>query len=72
MAPQIGASPCQVLALDLIIVNLCSNSVSRSKNMGIDIIKYYYNQLKPDSLKADVDEMWINILPLYFQASRAT
>lgn len=35
--------------------------------MHLDVIKYYYNELKADSLEADVDRIWNNILPLYFR-----
>lgn len=36
--------------------------------MNLDIIKYYYDQLKPDSIEANVDRIWTTILPMYFEA----
>jgi hypothetical protein len=38
--------------------------------MHLNIIQYYYSQLKQNSLEADVDNMWLNILPLYFEARK--
>ncbi|KAK1671767.1 hypothetical protein BDP55DRAFT_675357 [Colletotrichum godetiae] len=34
--------------------------------MHLPVIKRYYNNLKPNSLEVDVDILWSNILPLYF------
>ncbi|KAH9237408.1 hypothetical protein K456DRAFT_32920 [Colletotrichum gloeosporioides 23] len=34
--------------------------------MHLAIIKRYYSNLKPDSLEVDVNILWNNILPLYF------
>ncbi|KAI1638504.1 hypothetical protein F4809DRAFT_600259 [Biscogniauxia mediterranea] len=36
--------------------------------MHLPIIQYYYSLLKPNSQEGDVDNMWNNILPLYFEA----
>jgi len=35
--------------------------------MHYEAIQCRYNQLKPKSVEADVDNMWGNILPLYFE-----
>ena len=34
--------------------------------MQFPIIKAYYDRLKKDSIEADVDSLWLNILGLYF------
>jgi hypothetical protein len=38
--------------------------------MHLEIIQHYYNMLRPESLEADVDNIWNNILPLYFEAKK--
>lgn len=38
--------------------------------MQYDVIKSYYDKLKKDSLEADVDAMWNNILHLYFKIEK--
>ncbi|KAK1484787.1 hypothetical protein CCUS01_15439 [Colletotrichum cuscutae] len=34
--------------------------------MHLPVVKRYYNNLKSNSLEVDVDILWSNILPLYF------
>jgi len=52
-------APCPTVILE-------AHFLSHIKYMQYPIIKTYYDRLKKDSLEADVDAMWNNILHLYF------